>query len=1163
MRNSMTKNEPSSTLTRLAVALLLGVGAAPLLASPTLAQTAGFSISVDGEHVAGDPVEQDAVRQTDLALEELDIQVKFDGLGVEPVLNVSTDDLRVGYEANEPVTFVMTSNYPAWIDRAEVLVFDVGQVLGRPLDVLPVRDDDRARWAMPEGGEGRFTYVLRVYDAGGRFDETEPAPLVRTELGEGPEDLPAAPGWGEDRTAQRKIPVYGGAVTVYGRQAPQGADVVVFGDRVPVDADGDFVIQRILPPGDHVVDVAVGGSKGVAFSRPVNIPESEWFYVGMADLTVGQMFGSGKVVAADPSEFDGVYTKGRLAFYIKGKIKGEYLLTAAADTGEGKLDEIFTGLDSKDPRALLKRIDPDQFYPVYGDDSTLVEDAPTSGKFYVRLERGDSHVMWGNFKTSIGGTEFLQTSRTLYGANGVYRSDEVTRFGENRVTVTAYAATPGTMSQRDVLRGTGGSAYFLKRQDITIGSETVSIEVRDTTTGMVLSRRTLVHGKDYEINYLQGVIVLSQPLNSTMAADGAIREQAAGEGVVNLVAQYEYTPANGMADGISAGGRAEAWLTDHLAVGVTALTDTGDVTDHHMVGADMRLLLTENTFIEVEVARSEGTGEGQWVSTDGGLTFVEEVAPATGETAMAYRIAGQADLADLTDGQVEGAVGAYVEKVEQGFSSEERQALDDQVIWGAFAEVKLGEDGEVVASFESRETGNGHKRQDAELEVGYELDPVWRVDVGARYVGLTTPMGTPANNGERIDAGVQVTYQPNDDLKVYGFGQATLWNTPGFKRNDRAGIGGEFRLTEKIGVNGEVSYGTTGLGALAAVTFDPNADEHNYIGYRLNPFDEVTPFYGLSSSERSGIVFGTRRRYDDVMTAFVESNMGLFSEQQAITTTYGVSLTPDALWTITGDVESGQIEDPNASDFGRNAVSLGVAYAKDQELAGHVRGEIRLEDSSDNTRDRQTYVLDAGLEMETSEDWRFLADVEGVVSNSDQAAILDGDFVEVRLGYAFRPVEDDRLNALFRYTYLYDLPGPDQVNADGNAFGPKQRSHVLSADVSYDVNEHLTVGAKYGFRIGEVSMSRESDDFVSSSAHLGVVRADVKVLDNWGMLFEGRALYTPESFTLDLGALAAISYDFGNNLRLGVGYNFGQFSDDLTDMTYDEHGVFLNVLSKF
>jgi hypothetical protein len=424
-------------------------------------------------------------------------------------------------------------------------------------------------------------------------------------------------------------------------------------------------------------------------------------------------------------------------------------------------------------------------------------------------------------------------------------------------------------------------------------------------------------------------------------------------------------------------------------------------------------------------------------------------------------------------------------------------------------------------------------------------------------------MGTPANNGSRLDAGVQATYKHSDDLKVYGFGQATLWASPGFKRNDRAGVGGEFRLTEQIGINGEVSYGTTGIGALAALTFDPNADEHNYIGYRLNPFDEVTPFYGLSAAEQSGIVFGTRRRYNDVLTAHVESNMGLFSDDNAITTTYGLTLTPDAFWTISGGLESGQIDDPHNSDFNRNAVSLGVGYNEDEQLEAHVRGEVRLEELTDDTRDRQSYLLDAGLEMQTSQDWRLLADVEGVVSNSDQAAILDGDFVEVRLGYAFRPVEDDRLNALFRYVFLYDLPGPHQVNADGNLLGPKQRSHVLSADVSYDLNEMLTVGAKYGFRIGEVSVTRASDQFVSSSAHLGIVRADVKVLDNWGMLFEGRALYSPESFTVDLGALAAVSYDFGNNLRLGVGYNFGQFSDDLTDLVYDDHGVFLNLLSKF
>ena len=63
------------------------------------------------------------------------------------------------------------------------------------------------------------------------------------------------------------------------------------------------------------------------------------------------------------------------------------------------MKEMFTGWDAKEPRRFLKALDPDDYYPVYGDDSSIVEDAPTKGKFYVRLARGASHVMWGNFKT--------------------------------------------------------------------------------------------------------------------------------------------------------------------------------------------------------------------------------------------------------------------------------------------------------------------------------------------------------------------------------------------------------------------------------------------------------------------------------------------------------------------------------------------------------------------------------------------------------------------------------------------------------------------------------------------------------------------------------------------------------------------------------------------
>ena len=44
------------------------------------------------------------------------------------------------------------------------------------------------------------------------------------------------------------------------------------------------------------------------------------------------------------------------------------------------------------------------------------------------------------------------------------------------------------------------------------------------------------------------------------------------------------------------------------------------------------------------------------------------------------------------------------------------------------------------------------------------------------------------------------------------------------------------------------------------------------------------------------------------------------------------------------------------------------------------------------------------------------------------------------------------------------------------------------------------------------------------------------------------------------GALATIYYHIGKNLKAGVGYNFTDFSDDLTDLKYNHKGVFVNLI---
>lgn len=1183
-----------------------------------------FSISVDGLPVVESDAPKkgrltakapsrpelsvDRQRRTDIGLSAVDIQVKFDGLDSRPILNVSTTPIRRAYNVGEPVKFLATANYPAFIKRSEIRIFEADDELtGDPVSVIPVTVNGEAGWVMPKTDEDktRFKYILRVYDSQGRYDETLPRSLARTDRELPKEDDKItdapAPGMGEDNTGSRNIQVYGGAVTVYGRNVPEGYQVRALNDTIPLDRNHSFVMQRILPPGVHDVDVAVLGSrKGSAldFGRQINIPKNEWFYVGLADLTVGKRSGDTNIESVRPGEYDSVYSKGRLAFYVKGKIKGKYLLTAAGDTGEDDLDHLFRGLDDKDPRNLLRRIDPDQYYPIYGDDSTAYEDAPTNGKFYVRLDRGDSHVMWGNYKAVIKGTEFMRSERALYGASAVYNSENTTSFGERKTEVNVYAAQPDTLPQRDEFLGTGGSAYFLKQQDITIGSETVTVEYRDRVTGQVLERQTLVYGEDYTFDYLQGMLILKRPLSSSTGTSSPVREGALGGNKVYLITQYEYTPAFGEVDGYVYGGRAQHWFDEKVRIGVTGMNETTGVADQQAYGADIKIRHSDKTFLEAEVAHSQGPGFGTSRSTDGGLTLSDVGTTGTqNRSATAIRARGQVALEDITANGMKGTIGGYYEDKQAGFSTLSDQISVDQVIWGASADVDLTRDvdlkltyddfkeGREYDDFYDREIGGRTKRK-GEATISKQLDEYWKVSIGASYTELRSPIaqlsGKNGYDGERLDAGARLEYKPDADHKYYVFGQGTIERSGDVERNDRLGIGSKYQLTEKIALEGEISYGNAGLGALGGITYSPTADDNYYIGYRLDPdraFD-LDRIYDLEGTDQGTFVIGMRRKLDDTLSTYAENNYDLFGRRNSLTKTYGVVYTPDKMWTVDGGFEAGTIQDDTIdpdtglerSDFDRKAISMTIGY-KDEErgISGRIRGEARFEDSDDGTRDRNTYLFATGLSWKTSENWRVLANVDAVLSDSDsEGSFRDGDYVEASFGYAYRPIDNDRLNGLFKYSWVYDLPGEDQVSAvTGDDYGPAQRSHIISADFTYDLVAWLSVGAKYGFRYGEIRERVLDDDrgtfsdWETSTAHLGIIRTDLHIVKNWDGLLEGRVMHMPEAKTTDYGALVALYRHVGENFKVGAGYNFGSFSDDLRDLTLDDRGVFLNVVGKF
>ena len=75
-----------------------------------------------------------------------------------------------------------------------------------------------------------------------------------------------------------------------------------------------------------------------------------------------------------------------------------------------------------------------------------------------------------------------------------------------------------------------------------------------------------------------------------------------------------------------------------------------------------------------------------------------------------------------------------------------------------------------------------------------------------------------------------------------------------------------------------------------------------------------------------------------------------------------------------------------------------------------------------------------------------------------------------------------------------------------------------------------------------------------------IVRTDVRVGQNWEGMIEGRMLELPDLDEQRMGALVGIYRYLGKNVKAGVGYNFTDFSEDLTDLSFTHEGVFINVI---
>jgi hypothetical protein len=60
-------------------------------------------------------------------------------------------------------------------------------------------------------------------------------------------------------------------------------------------------------------------------------------------------------------------------------------------------------------------------------------------------------------------------------------------------------------------------------------------------------------------------------------------------------------------------------------------------------------------------------------------------------------------------------------------------------------------------------------------------------------------------------------------------------------------------------------------------------------------------------------------------------------------------------------------------------------------------------------------------------------------------------------------------------------------------------------------------------------------------------------------MVEGRSLVMADLHDRRDGTLVALSRYLNKHLKVGAGYNFTDYSDDLTDLSYDHRGVFVSM----
>lgn len=862
----------------------------------------------------------------------------------------------------------------------------------------------------------------------------------------------------------------------------------------------------------------------------------DWILVGVASGTAAfdKIKNNMQSLQGDDPNSD-IYQDSRVAFYAKGTIKGDFLLTASYDSAKAG------GVGAN---GLQQAVNPNTYFMLYGDASEQGFDASSASKLYVKIERDQFYAMFGDYNTGLTVTELSRYDRQFNGLKSAYQGDN---FG-----YTAFAAQNAQAYVKDEIQGNGTSGlYHLSHRQLLINSERVILQVRDRFTNAVLSSQQLSAFVDYTIDYFGGSLFFKQPVP---ARDSNFNPEY-------IVVEYEVSTGAGNA--ITTGGRASMKLADgRVEVGVTGVNEgTGDG-NNKLSGADLRVQLTPSTTLRAEVAHTSNgpNGSVSSVSNANGVSVTSGGSNTSNSSGNAYSV-------DLKT---------------QSLTLENDVYIKDEATTFGLGQQSLGDAG-------MRRIGD---------DTRYHLDQNWSV-VGQLQrqqsvaQDVTSDMASGGlqykfGDGDTLGAGLQHaqdSYPAATPTVLGGTAQGD------YRSNQVYANGSYGMLDRKLILHGNVQ---TSVGGSAA---DPQYPNLATVGADYKITQKSTLFLdeqvasGAQQSDRT-TEFGVKSEpweHGQVSTAIGQegteygprlfSTMGLtqgweVSKNLSLQAGYNrVASMHEPNFPATGNSTAPAVG-TMTSDF--NSLFVGLGYHQENWA---MNGRFETLNSDQQT----TRNLFAGFYRTLSAGQAFSASLQAFHSHYLVSGASDN--VDGRLGYAYRP-DESRWSWLEQLDLVYaNQQGlqslPQFANSTGTAasqesaaalannpqtvvtYGINMRNWKLLNNLqgNYTVEDRYQLSLYYGSKF-----ARFAFDSGSYQGYTDLMGAEFRydLQPKWDLGFMANRMHSYSTGTVSHSYGIESGYDVGTNMWLSVGYNFTGFYDqDFTANHYTAKGVFIRFRFKF